>query len=174
MLKASAKTKHILIQDIYMAHLTSLIQKEDKKNIPNPVIFDNVMVYIPRYFSNKDEEFKEKYLHDFSDKNKSSILYKPFVMNVRTSMLRDLEMFEFKGNILTNSCLIYSMWGGYKEKENIKAFIQKAQELGITLIEKDIHTSGHASEELIERVKEIVEPKEVFTIHTENKERKEE
>ena len=66
------------------------------------------------------------------------------------------------------------MWGGYKEKENIKAFIQKAQELGITLIEKDIHTSGHASEELIERVKEIVEPKEVFTIHTENKERKEE
>lgn len=174
MLKASAKTKHILIQDIYMAHLTSLIQKEDKKNIPNPVIFDNVMVYIPRYFSNKDEEFKEKYLHDFSDKNKSSILYKPFVMNVRTSMLRDLEMFEFKGNILTNSCLIYSMWGGYKEKENIKAFIQKAQELGITLIEKDIHTSGHASEELIEKVKEIVEPKEVFTIHTESKERKEE
>lgn len=174
MLKASAKTKHILIQDIYMAHLTSLIQKEDKKNIPNPVTFDNVMVYIPRYFRNKDEEFKEKYLHDFSDKNKSSILYKPFVMNVRTSMSRDLEMFEFKGNILTNSCLIYSMWGGYKEKENIKAFIQKAQELGITLIEKDIHTSGHASEELIERVKEIVEPKEVFTIHTENKERKEE
>ena len=49
-----------------------------------------------------------------------------------------------------------------------------AQELGITLIEKDIHTSGHATEELIERVKEIVEPKEVFTIHTENKERKEE
>ena len=174
MLKACNKTKHILIQDIYMAHLTSLIHKEDKKNIPNPVTFDNVMVYKPRYFKNKDEEFKEKYLNSFSEKNKNSILYKPFVMNVRTSMSRDLEMFEFKGNILTNSCLIYSMWGGYKEKENIKAFIQKAQELGITLIEKDIHTSGHASEELIERVKEIVEPKEVFTIHTENKERKEE
>jgi len=46
--------------------------------------------------------------------------------------------------------------------------------LDFTLIEKDIHTSGHASEELIEKVKEIVEPKEVFTIHTESKGRKEE
>lgn len=45
------------------------------------------------------------------------------------------------------------MWGGYKEKEDIKAFIEKAQNLGITLIEKDIHTSGHASKELIEDVK---------------------
>lgn len=172
MLKACKKTKHILIQDIYMAHLTSLIQKEDKKNIPNPVTFDNVMVYKPRYFKDKDEKFKEKYLHSFSEKNKNSILYKPFVMNVRTSMLRDLEMFEFKGNILTNSCLIYSMWGGYKEKEDIKAFIEKAQNLGITLIKKNIHTSGHASEELIEEVKKIVHPKKFFIIHTENKEKK--
>ena len=83
-------------------------------------------------------------------------------------MLRDLEMFAFKGNILTNSCLIYSMWGGYKEKEDIKAFIDKAQNLGITLIEKDIHTSGHASEELIEDVKKITKPKEILTIHTES------
>jgi len=168
MLKACNKTKHILIQDLYMAHLTSLIQKEDKKNIPNPLTFDNVMVYKPKYFKNKDEEFKEKYLNSFSEKNKNSILYKPFVMNVRTSMLSDLEMFEFKGNILTNSCLIYSMWGGYKEKEDIKAFIEKAQNLGITLIEKDIHTSGHASKELIEDVKKITNPKKILTIHTEN------
>lgn len=172
MLKACNKTKHILIQDIYMAHLTSLINKEDKKNIPNPVTFDNVMVYKPRYFKNKDEEFKEKYLNSFSEKNKNSILYKPFVMNIRTSMLRDLKMFEFKGNILTNSCLIYSMWIGYKEKEDIKEFIEKAQNLGITLIEKDIHTSGHASEELIEEVKKIASPKEIFTIHTENNKKK--
>ncbi len=169
MLKACNKTKHILIQDIYMAHLTSLIQKEDKKNIPNPVTFDNVMVYKPKYFKKKDEEFKNKYLDCFNEKNKSSILYKPFVMNVRTSMLQYSEMFEFKGNILTNACLIYSMWGGYKEKEDIKVFLEKVKELGITLIEKDIHTSGHASEELIEEVKKLVNPKEIFIIHTEGR-----
>lgn len=166
-LKACNKTKHILIQDLYMAHLTTLIQKEDHKNIPNPVTFDNVMVYKPKYLKNKkDKEFKKKYLYSFSEKNKNSMLYKPFVMNIRTSMLRDLETFEFKGNILTNACLVYSMWGGYKEKEDIKSFIEKAKKLGITLIEKDIHTSGHASEELIEQVKRIVNAREVFTIHT--------
>ncbi len=169
MLKACNKTKHILIQDLYMAHLTSLINKEDKKNIPNPVTFDNVMVYKPQYFKNKPDEFKEKYLKSFSEKNNSSILYKPFMMNIRTSMLQDLEMFEFKGNILTNACLVYSMWGGYKEKEEMKLFLEKVQNLGITLIEKDIHTSGHASEKLIDEVKKITIPKEVFTIHTECK-----
>lgn len=167
MLKACNKTKHILIQDIYMAHLTSLIQKEDKKNIPNPVTFNDVMVYNPKYFSRKNENFKNKYLESFKEKNNSSILYKPFMMNVRTSMLEDLEMFKFKGNILTNACLVYSMWGGYKEKEEIKSFIEKVQKLGITLIEKDIHTSGHASQELIEKVKQIVKPKGIFIIHTE-------
>ncbi len=166
-LKACNKTKHIFIQDIYMAHLTSLIEKEDKTNIPNPVTFGNVMVYKPKYFNDKPEEFKNKYLNCFNEKNKSSILYKPFVMNIRTSMLKDLETFKFKENILTNSCLIYSMWGRYKEKEEMKAFLEKVQSLGITPIEKDIHTSGHASEELIEKVKQITRPKKVYIIHTE-------
>ena len=168
-LKACNKTKHILIQDLYMAHLTTLIQKEDHKNIPNPVTFDNVMVYKPKYLKNKkDKDFKKKYFDSFSEKNKNSMLYKPFVMNIRTSMLRDLETFKYKGNMLTNACLVYSMWGRYKEKEDIKSFIEKAKDLGITLIEKDIHTSGHASEELIEQVKRIVNAREVFTIHTQN------
>lgn len=164
-LKACNKTKHIFIQDIYMAHLTSLIKKEDRTNIPNPVTFDNVMVYKPKYFNNKPEEFKDKYLNSFDEKNKSFILYKPFVMNIRTSMVKDLETFKFKENILTNSCLIYSMWGGYKEK--MSEFLEKVQNLGITTIEKDIHTSGHASEELIEKVKQITKPKKVYIIHTE-------
>ena len=170
MLKACNRTKHILIQDIYMAHLTSIIQKEDRKNIPNPVTFENVMVYKPQYFKNKSENFKSNYLESFSKKNNSSILYKPFMMNVRTSMIEDLEMFKVKRNILTNACLVYSMWGGYKKKEKIKTFIEKVQNLGITLIEKEIHTSGHASEKLIEKVKEMVNPKKVFIIHTEHKE----
>ena len=166
MLKACNQTKHILIQDIYMAHLTSFIQKEDKKNIPNPVTFDNVMVYKPRYMKRKKDEFRKQYLQSFQGKNKSSMLYKPFMMNIRTSMLEDLEMFEFKGDILTNACLVYSMWGGYKEKEEIQNFLKIVQELGITVIQKDIHTSGHASEELIDEVKKITSPKKVFTIHT--------
>lgn len=168
-LKACNKTKHIFIQDIYMAHLTSLIKKEDKTNIPNPVTFENVMVYVPKYFKDKSQEFKDKYLKSFIEKNKRFLLYKPFVMNIRTSMLKDLEAFKFEDNILTNSCLIYSMWGGYKEKEETKNFIKKAQSLGIDTIEKDIHTTGHASEEVIKMVEQITKPKKVYVIHTQTK-----
>ena len=152
-----------------MAHLTSLIKKEDKTNIPNPVTFENVMVYVPKYFKDKSQEFKDKYLKNFIEKNKRFLLYKPFVMNIRTSMLKDLEAFRFEDNILTNSCLIYSMWGGYKEKEETKNFIKKAQSLGIDTIEKDIHTTGHASEEVIKMVEQITKPKKVYVIHTQTK-----
>ena len=170
LIKACCKTKHILIQDIYMAHLTSTIQREDGINIPNPNTFDNVMVYKPKYFNDKEDDFKNKYLNCFENKNKSSMLYRPFVMNIRSSMLKDLETFYFKGNILTNACLIHSMWENYKKKEDIKEFLEKAKNLGITLIEKDIHTSGHASEKLIEEVRKITNPKETYIIHTESSE----
>ena len=167
LLKACNKTKHIMIQDLYMAHLTSLINKEDKKNIPNPVTYNNVMIYKPKYFKNKNEEFKDKYYNAFNNKNNCNMLYKPFVMNIRTSMIEDLETFAFKKNILTNACLVYSMWGGYRKREDIKAFIKKTETLGIKTIEKDIHTSGHASVELIEKVKKITNPMHCYAIHTE-------
>lgn len=168
MLKASNKTKHILIEDIYMAHLTSTIFKEDGIIIPNPITYDNVMVYKPLYFNKKDDEFKSKYLDSFSEKNNNTMLYKPFTMNVRTSMLGDLRMFKRK-HILTNACLIYSMWGGYKEQEDIRTFLREAKRLGITLIEKELHTTGHASKELIQQIIEITGNPQVIIIHSNSK-----
>lgn len=167
-LKASNSTKHTLIEDIYMAHLTSTIFKEDGISIPNPVRYDNVMVYKPLYFNKKDDEFKSKYLNCFSVKNSNTMLYQPFTMNVRTSMLGDLRMFKRK-HILTNACLIYSMWGGYKEQEDIRTFLREAKRLGISLIEKELHTTGHASTELINEVVEITENPKVYMIHTNSK-----
>lgn len=168
MLKASNKTNHILIEDIYMAHLTSTIFKEDGIIIPNPITYDNVMVYKPLYFNKKDDEFKSKYLDSFSEKNNNTMLYKPFTMNVRTSMLGDLRMFKRK-HILTNACLIYSMWGGYKEQEDIRTFLREAKRLGITLIEKELHTTGHASKELIQQIIEITGNPQVIIIHSNSK-----
>ena len=43
-LKACNKTNHILIEDIYMAHLATTIFREDNVIVPNPISFDNVMV----------------------------------------------------------------------------------------------------------------------------------
>ena len=77
-------------------------------------------------------------------------------------------MFKRK-HILTNACLIYSMWGGYKEQEDIRTFLREAKRLGISLIEKELHTTGHASTELINEVVEITENPKVYMIHTNSK-----
>jgi ribonuclease J len=167
-LKASNQTNHILIEDIYMVHLAATIFREDNINIPNPISFNNVMVYKPRYFNQKDDDFKSKYLNCFNNKNNSKMLYQPFTMNVRTSMLNDLKMFKRK-HILTNACLIYSMWSGYKQKDDIKKFLYDIKKLGITLIEKEYHTTGHASKELINKVIEITNPTKIYIIHTTSK-----
>ena len=164
-LKACNKTNHILIEDIYMAHLATTIFKEDNVTIPNPISFDNVMVYKPQYFNRKDEYFKNNYLNCFNNRNNSKMLYKSFTMNVRPSMINDLKIFKRK-KILTNACLIYSMWGGYKEKEDIKKLIKEAENLGITLIEKEMHTTGHASKELINEIIKITGSSTVYIVHT--------
>ena len=165
LLKACNRTNHILIEDIYAAHLTATIFKEDNVNIPNPISYDNVMVYKPIYFNKKDKEFKDRYLHCFNNKNNNKILYLPFLMNVRTSMLADLKMFKRK-HILTNACLIYSMWDGYKQQEDIKNFLKSVKALGITIIETDIHATGHSSKEIIKEIIEITGCSKVYIIHS--------
>lgn len=169
LLKACNRTNHILIEDIYAAHLTATIFKEDNANIPNPISYENVMCYKPMYFNKKDKEFKDRYLKYFNDKNNSKMFYKPFLMNTRTSMLADLNMFKRK-HILTNACLIYSMWDGYKQEDDIKNFLKSVKALGITIIETDIHATGHASKELIKELIELAGAKNIFMIHTNLKE----
>lgn len=165
LLKACNKTGHTLIEDIYMAHLTTTIFKTDNVNVPNPISYDNVMVYKPMYFNKKDKEFKDRYLNCFKDKNNNEMLYKPFIMNIRTSMLGDLRMFKRK-HILTNSCLIYSMWDGYKQQEDIKHFLKSVKALGITIIETDIHATGHGNKSLIKEIIEITGCSKVYIIHS--------
>ena len=62
------------------------------------------------------------------------------------------------------------MWGGYKEKSDINKFIEETKKLGITLIKKELHTTGHASKELINEIIEITGNPQTYMIHTTLKE----
>ena len=57
------------------------------------------------------------------------------------------------------------------DKYNIKTFIKEAEQLGITLIKKELHTTGHASKELIQQIIRITGYPKVYMIHTNIKER---
>lgn len=94
-------------------------------------------------------------------------LHGKFIMNVRISMLRDIEKLRIKSKVLDNCCLIYSLWDGYKEEEEYKQFLSRIAELGIDII--SLHTSGHADYIALKQVIDITNPEAVIPIHTENK-----
>ena len=80
---------------------------------------------------------------------------------------------RFKG-LEKETALIYSMWNGYIDeteeayKPEWDRFIKKQEEKGIKIIE--LHTSGHATRELITKVIKAVDPQEaIMPIHTENR-----
>lgn len=162
--KAAMKTNHVFIQDLYMAHITNAIGEK----IPNPD-FTGVYVYKPvRYIRSKNGEFKAKYVdNSFNNKNDASRLFVPFVMNIRQGMKNDLKILK-KKNALNNACMIYSMWGGYKGKKEMIEFKNGVKEMGIEWLEKDIHATGHATKETIEKVIKLsgVKKENVYLIHT--------
>lgn len=61
-------------------------------------------------------------------------------MNVRISMLKDIEKLCLKSKVLNNAILIYSTWLGYIEQdEQYKQFLDRINELDIDI--QYLHTS---------------------------------
>ncbi len=63
-----------------------------------------------------------------------------------------------------NAALIYSMWGGYKEKESMAPKLDYVKSCGITPI--DIHTSGHADIPTLQKFATVVGARRLVPIHT--------
>ncbi len=154
--RAAKRSGRIFYEDVY----TAMLAEAAGGKIPRPDIFSDVYAFTPRYTdgARKDMffEFKHKRGHAGIAKGKS------FVMLVRPSMLGYLKKLAEKMD-LGGALLVYSMWSGYREQDKVKKFLEGAQGLG--LVERTLHTSGHASKQDIERLKECVSASEYVTVH---------
>ena len=158
-IKAALKTGKNYILDLFTYSLNKVI------NLNITVDYKRIFVWIPLRYSFKDEDFKNKYMNF----DNSSCFGKRYAMNVKSSMLDDIKKLKEKG-LITNACLIYSMWSGYIEKEKkIKKFIEEIGDMGIDF--KELHTSGHADINSMKKINEIIEPYKTIIIHTENREK---
>ena len=91
-----------------------------------------------------------------------------YTMEVKESMFEDIKMLHDKG-MIKNSCLIYSMWEGYIEKEEkLKYFKNELKKMDIKFI--SLHTSGHADMEAMIKLNRVLNPNYTIIIHTENSE----
>lgn len=144
-----------IVYDTFTSAIT-----EKLENIPN-INYKDIYKWNPNIYNRiKDDEFKTKYMN-----NKYNYDFLPnFIMYVKTSMLPDIKKLNKLG-LLNNTCLIYSMWDGYIEKdESLQNFINELKKMNIDFIK--LHTSGHADIETLKKLEEILKPKEVIVIHT--------
>lgn len=168
MQKVANKTGKTVIHDIVLSNVLQLVTQK----IPNALNSKSVGVFLPSstYIKKDIEEYKQ-YIEPFQDKinETGQKLYEKFIMNIRVSMLRDIEKLKLKNKVLDNACVVYSMWEGYKEEETYKKFLDKMRELNIDVY--DLHISGHADYTALNMVLDITEPKAVIPMHTEKKEK---
>jgi len=85
-----------------------------------------------------------------------------YCMIIRDSMLSDLQHIP---NI-KDAGFIYSMWSGYKKQEKMRRLLELSELNNMEMI--DLHTSGHASIDSLQKIIHSICPKKLIPIHTEN------
>ena len=153
MYRAAKRSGRVFLQELYMADVTTAAGS----GIPNPK-FDDVYAFIT---NPKRHDALLKY-HRIG---KARIAKTPFVMCVRSSMLRYLKglskLMNFEGGLL-----VYSMWSGYQQQPAMSSFIKECEDMGLRLV--SLHTSGHADPDTIKALIDKVQPTEIIPVHTEN------
>ena len=157
MYKASVKNKFEFFVDIEQEKILEIFSS----SVPNAKTFKNVKVYYPR---------RTKDFSGFVDvKNKSISINEiaslsNYLMIVKTSTLPYLRKLIKLGADLNGATLVYSMWSGYKENDNMKKFLNEIESFGVNV--ETIHASGHADSKTIKTLAERVNPNEIRIVHT--------
>lgn len=118
----------------------------------------SVIEYIRDYAGNKSSLYKFRKALYYSENLDEKMNDRGFCMFVRCGNpehKRIMEMYKDK-----NPVVIYSMWKGYLEQDNIMDFLDGYKRL-------DMHTSGHADIDAIKTVIDTVRPDVIIPMHTE-------
>jgi ribonuclease J len=148
---------------VFMDDYQSALAKAAGGKIPRPDVFNDVFAFTAKAIEGK------RYDKFCSIKNRRSIDSicedGNFTMFVRQSMLGYIKALSQRQDV-TGGVLIYSLWQGYQKDEKMQAFLKEIEDLGITL--RYLHTSGHAFEPDIERLKTTVKADRYIPVHTES------
>ena len=85
-----------------------------------------------------------------------------YVLLIRTSMTDWLDMLLDQRK---NAAMIYSMWSGYRKKDDVKRLIGVFEQRNSPTY--TLHTSGHADSNAIAQLINTVAPKEIVYVHGE-------
>ncbi|MCF7859939.1 MAG: MBL fold metallo-hydrolase [Candidatus Cloacimonetes bacterium] len=161
---AAQKANKLFVIDVYIAKILTELSKFAKLPYPSNS-FSNIRVMYPYYSCKKlKDDGNEKVFYQFKKyritKEDISKQSDKIVMLVRPSMKKDLEHIEG----LQNGNLIYSMWEGYLQRKYTNEFIDFLKNLNFSIY--NIHSSGHADIEALQKMVNAIRPKNIIPIHT--------
>ena len=161
--KASGKT---LVLDIYQYYLLQQLKKKfDPTLPPNPS--DNIRIlYIKKHAESIVENFGKQLLYDYKPRKiglDDIVAHRQdMVLRLPLSIMSRLADNLQKAKPLNEAHYIYSMWEGYLERD--ERFRLFSERFNIPLTE--IHTSGHAYLQDLQRLAEALKPKTIIPMHT--------
>lgn len=155
--RAAVRSNRLFIMRLVQADICS-----ELKNIPEPNGFKMCFTYSE--FPMGDERYKhytEKYGKRLIGREKIAKLNK-YVLEITSKDLRYLQKLAESCD-LKGAKLVYSTWSGYKEREDMQAFLDGIKDLGIEIV--DLHASGHADNKTIETLRQRLNPDEFIQVH---------
>ena len=163
--RACIRCRKTLVVDPFTANVLAAVAKLNP-HIPTVTTAKQMRVYFPYYLTKRLlERNPESYIYSLEPR-KNKVSYddlitnpKRYVMVVRPSALSYLEKLSIR-----HIRLIKSIWGGYWNEPNTERFRSWAKEHCEDV--KDIHSSGHADTQSLQRIVEFVRPKTIIPIHT--------
>ena len=154
---AALQCDRLFLEDVYTAMIAKASGETDlfpDKNKSNCV-----------FMTGGDKQYELLAQFGSSKIGKEAISRNNFLMCIRPSMRNYLnklnELCSFEDGIM-----FYAMWKGYLDRPDMKEFIDYMKSKGVKI--HILHTSGHADAKTIDKLVEIVNPKEIIPIHTEN------
>ena len=163
--RACIRCGRTLVLDPYTANVLAEVAQLNP-HIPTVTTAKQMRVYFPYYLTKRLlERNPESYIYSLEPrKNKVSyndFMTKPkrYVMFVRPTTLSYLEKLSIR-----HIRLIKSIWNGYWNEPSTERFRSWAKEHCDAI--KDIHSSGHADTQSLQRIVEFVRPKTIVPIHS--------
>ena len=163
--RACKRCGKTLVIDPYTANVLAAVARLNP-HIPTVTTAKQMRVYFPYYLTKRLlERNPESYIYSLEPrKNKVSyndFMTKPkrYVMLVRPTTLTYLQRIK-----APHIRLVKSIWDGYWDEPNIERFRSWVEEHCEAV--KDIHSSGHADTQSLQRIVEFVRPKTIVPIHT--------
>ena len=163
--RACLKSGRILAVDFYIANILEELSEFARLPHPSREFSEALKVFFPfRLSSRIAYSDKGKVIFRFMDYkiSREEIDACPggFVMLVRPGTQDFLKPLK----CLEGGTFIYSLWGGYRKDRRTGGFVDYLISRG--MVERVIHTSGHADRGALRKLVEILDPGCIVPIHT--------